>query len=167
MANINAPFGLRVVQSEGKEYRVRRYPKKSGNAIYPGDPVIADASGAVDLGTAGGALCGVAIEYGASTSTTPIAIVDDPEAVFEIQASANLLALDLFQNADLSTGTPDSVLRRSTFKLNSAAMDTTATRQLKVLGLSSVGTNAYGSYARVNVKINNHIFKGGTGSAGV
>ena len=85
MANTNAPFGLRSIDPEGKELRVARFAKKSGNAIYEGDPVIQDATGAVDIATAGVAILGVAAEYKAATDTTDIAVITDPETVFEIQ----------------------------------------------------------------------------------
>jgi len=167
MVNANNAFGLRLSTDEGKEYRVRRYPKKSGNAIFPGDPVIADAAGTVDVGVAGGALLGVALEYGAATSTDPIAVCDDPEALFSIQANSQVVAADTFLNANVAAGAGDVSLRRSKFTLDVGAMDTTATRQLKILGLTSIASNAFGSFAQLNVKINNHVFKGGTGTAGV
>lgn len=167
MANANKPFGLLLVQGEGKEYRVRRYPKKSGNAIYPGDPVIQDAGGGIDIAGTSGALLGVAMEYGAATSTDPLAVCDDPEAVYSIQANSQVVAADVFQNAQLASAAGDSSLKRSKFTLDVANMGTTATYQLKILGLTPIASNAYGSFAQVNVKINNHLFKGGTGTQGV
>ncbi len=168
MPNVNAPYGLRMVTDAGKQYHVKRYPVKTGVTLYQGDPVILDASGTVDIGTAGGALAGVAAEYRSSSSTVPdIAVYDDPDCVFEIQASANLVQTDVFSNAQLATGSGDAATRRSTFKLDSSTIATTATHQLKILGYSKVGTNAYGSYCRALVRINNHVMKGGTGTAGV
>jgi hypothetical protein len=161
MANANAPFGARLIESEGKQFRVRRYPKKSGNAIYQGDFVIADAAGSVDVATAAATLLGVALESGAATSTADIAVCDDPEAVFEVQASANFAAADVFQNADIVATAGDSSLSRSKHAWDSASDDTTSTLQLKALGLSQIGENAYGSYAKIKVKINNHAFKAG------
>lgn len=161
MANANAPFGARLIESEGKQFRVRRYPKKSGNAIYQGDFVIADAAGSVDVATAAATLLGVALESGAATSTTAIAVCDDPEAVFEIQADGDFAAADIFRNADIVASSGDTSLSRSQHVLDSSTMDTTSTLQLKCLGLSQINENAYGSYARVKVKINNHAFKAG------
>jgi hypothetical protein len=167
MANTNAPFGARLITSEGKEHRVRRYPKKSGNVIAEGDFVINDATGAVEIASAGVALLGVACEYKAATDTSDIAIIDDPEAVFELQANSGVFAADVFQNADIAVASYDSALKRSKHVLDVASMGTTATLQLKILGLSKIDDNAYGSFARVLVKINNHKFKGGTGTVGV
>lgn len=167
MANANKPFGLAEVSGEGKEFRVRRYVKKSGNAIYPGDPVIQTATGDIDVAGTTGALLGVAQEYGAASSVAPIAVCDDPEALFSIQANSAVVAADVFQNANVATGAGDSALRRSTFALDVGTLGTSATAQLKILGLTAINVNEFGSYAQVNVKINNHVLKGGTGTAGV
>lgn len=167
MANVNNPYGMRLIDSEGKEFRVHRYPKVSAGVIADGDPVTVDATGAVALAAAGDALLGVAVEYKASGDVGPIAVCDDPEAVFEIQASANALAADVFANANVVAATYDSLLNRSKFALDSASIGTGATLQLKIMGLSTIDDNAYGSYARLKVKINNHKLKGGTGTSGV
>ena len=167
MANANNPFGLAVVNSEGKEYRVTRYPKASGNAIFPGDPVIQTSTGEIDVAGTSGALLGVAMEYADATATDPIAICDDPDALFSIQANSQVVAADVFQNAQVATGAGDVSLRRSKYTLDVANMGTTATFQLKILGLTPIASNAYGSFAQVNVKINNHVLKGGTGTSGV
>lgn len=166
MANTNKPYGLRLMKTEGKEFRVRRYPKTAA-AIYEGDAVMQDATGAVKVATAAVALMGVAAEYRAA-SAADIAIIDDPEATFSIQASANLAAADILLNADIVANAADSTLLQSKHALDSESLDTTATLQLKVLGfVQDIENSAAGSYARVEVKINNHIQKGGTGTAGI
>lgn len=167
MPNVQQPFGLRLIDSEGKQVRIRRYVKKSGNAIYPGDAVVATATGDVDIATAGAALLGVAMEYRAAASTADIAVCDDPEAVFEIQSDSGVAAADVFLNANITATAGDSSLLRSKHDLDVASFATTATLQLKLLGLSQISDNAYGSFARIKVKINNHVLKGATGSAGV
>jgi hypothetical protein len=160
MANTQDPFGLRVLESEGTQYRVRRYVKKSTNAIYPGDAVIAAATGDIDVATGadGVVLLGVALEYGAAGSTAEIGVCDDPNAVFEIQADASIVAADVFQNANITAGAGDAVLRRSGQDLDVASLGVGATKQLKILGLSAISDNAYGAFARVKVKIQNHVF---------
>jgi hypothetical protein len=167
MPNVFLPFGLRLIDTEGKQPRVRRYTKKTGNAIYPGDAVVATATGDVDIATAGAALLGVAMEFRAATSTAQIAVCDDPEAVFEIQSDNQILAADVFLNSNITATAGDASLLRSKHDLDVASFATTATLQLKILGLSEIGDNAYGSFARIKVKINNHVLKGATGSAGV
>ncbi len=165
MANPNKPYGLLLLDTEGKEYRVRRYPK-TATALYTGDALMQDATGAVKVATAGAALIGVAAEY-QSASATSIAVVDDPAAVFSIQASADLAAADIFLNADIVATAADTTLNRSKHALDSASLNTTATLQLKVLGKTTDIDNAYGSYCKTIVMINNHKLKGGTGTLGV
>ncbi len=166
MANVNKPFGLRLLKTEGKEFRVRRYPKTAA-IIYEGDAVMQDSSGAVKVATSAVALMGVAAEYKSAAATT-IAVIDDPEASFEVQCSADFQAADILQNADIVANAGDSLLNQSKHALNSASLQTTATLQLKVLGfVQDVENAAAGSYARVEVKINNHVLKGGTGTAGI
>lgn len=159
MANTFAPFGLRLVQNEGKEFQGRRYVKKSGNAIYPGDAVKQASTGDVDVAAAGDALLGVALEYKAASSTDSILICDDPAAVFEIQADNLVAAADVFQNSNITATAGDSALLRSKQDLDVASFGTGSTKQLKILGLSAIGENAYGSYARMLVKINVHTLK--------
>lgn len=165
MANINAPFGARLIDSEGKQYRVKRYVKKTGSAIYPGDFVKIASTGDVEVASASGQLLGVALEYKAATSVAEIAVCDDPEAIFEIQASANLAAADVFANAQLVVTAGDTSLLTSKHALDSANIASTDTHQLKILGLSAIASNAYGSYAKAKVKINNHVFKAGVTGA--
>lgn len=163
MANVNDPFGAVLVKTEGKQSRVSYYTKKTGSAIAPGDFVVADAAGNVAVATAGDGvtLLGVAAEYKAATSTDQIAVYDDPEAVFEIQASADLQAADVFQNANIVATSLDTALLQSKQALDSSSLGTGATKQLKILGLAKSPEAAWGSYAPVRVKINNHALRGG------
>lgn len=162
MANTNAPYGARLIDDEGKQFRVRRYVKKTGSAIYQGDFVIQNSTGDVAVATAGSKLLGVAMEYKAATDVSDIAICDDPEAVWSIQASANLAAADVFQNADFVATTGSTTLFTSKHAVDSAALSSVDTVPLKIIGLDSIASNAYGSYARIKVKINHHVFKNGT-----
>lgn len=163
MANINDAFGALPVKTEGKQSRVTYYTKKTGAAIAQGDFVIADAAGNVTIATGGDGvtLLGVAAEYKASADVTEIAVYDDPEAVFEIQASADLAAADVFQNANIVATALDTALLQSKQALDSASLGTGATKQLKVLGLAKEPEAEFGSYAKVRVKINNHALRGG------
>ncbi len=159
MANAFAPFGLRLVDSEGKEFKGRRYVKKSGTIIYPGDVVKQQSTGDVTVAAAGDIPIGVALEYKASADVSPILVCDDPQAVFEIQADNLVAAADVFQNADITATTGDTGLLRSKQDLDVASFGTGSTKILKILGLSSIGENAYGSYAKMLVKFNAHTLK--------
>ncbi len=168
MANVFAPYGARLRVAEGKLFRVRRYPKVSGNVIADGDLVIPDASGAVDLGSNTGPYVGVAIEYKTSADVSAIAVIDDPEAVFEMQTDNLVASTAIFMNAQITYAAPDTSLQRSKTSLKASSVGTgNPTYPLKILGLSDELGNAWGSFAKVIVKINNHVYKGGTGTAGV
>lgn len=162
MANSQAPYGLRLIDTEGTEVRVRNYPKAVGNIIAEGDPVKQTAAGSCDLAAAGDQLLGVAMEYKFAADTT-IKVCDDPNAVFEIQASNNLQATQVFLNANVVAAAPDNSLHRSKFALDSSSIGTGSTLQLKIIGLSNGSlNNAYGSYAAMKVKINNDWLHAGT-----
>jgi hypothetical protein len=161
MANSNVPYGFVLIDDEGKQFRVRRFLKKTGNAIYAGDAVIQASTGDVDVAAAGSVLLGVALESKAATYVDEIAVCDDPDAVYAIQASANAAAADVFANADIVATAGDSAISRSKHTLDSSTIATTNTLQLKILGLHKIASNAYGSYAQVKVKINKHAYKSG------
>lgn len=161
MANANVPYGAILIDSEGKQFRVRRFVKKTGSAIFPGDFVMQASTGNVEVATAGAKLLGVACEYKAATDITEIAVIDDPEAVFEIQADGDLAAADVFANADIVATAGDTALLHSKHVLQSSSINTTNTLQLKILGLSKVASNAYGSYAKAKVRINQHAYSSG------
>ena len=167
-----------------------------GTALAIGDPVIssstADANGVpgIVLGAATGALRGVIVALGKGeglmanpsnldSTKRPASdpavwyamVVDDPAVVFEIQEESNGTALAATE-VGLNTvpllaaaGTYQSgwLLRSAT----GATPATTATLQLRLLGLSRKPGNAFGAYAKWLVKINVHELGTGTGAAGV
>lgn len=95
-------------------------------------------------------------------------VVDDPQVVFEIQeggAGANLTSAAIGENADFVAAAAAAGSKVSGFYLNNNAHDTTATRNLKLLGLARRADNAFGLYAKWRVLINNHSFR--TGVTGV
>lgn len=157
MAMIQAPFGLIPLQDGGKEARVTKYTKGSG-VIRAGDIVKMNNAGAIVIGTAGAAFIGVAAEYRAS-SDTEIHVYDDPQQIFKAQADGALAAADVGLNVDVTataTGTgPDS--KMSNMDIDVASLAVTSTLQFRVMGLAPCGTeNAFGNYAVVKVKPNNH-----------
>lgn len=168
MANPDRAFGFQLLQTEGKQARVRYYPKKSGAAINVGDGVIADAAGTVTIAGEGGALLGVAMEAKASASTDDIAVCDDPEAVFIAQCDGDFQLADTFLNYNIENETSAVASpSRSGHELDVASKATTHTLQFKVLGLYEQGSNAVGSWAIVKCKINNHVLSGGFGASGI
>lgn len=172
------------------------YPIASGyaTALFKGDPVTLLADGTIGIGVAGSAIIGVfqgvkytnssgipvnAPNWVASTATlgavnAQALVTDDPMAVFTIQetdASGNagtaLALADVNLNANFRVGSGVTALGLSTTSLNNASEATTATLNLKILGLDTYPGNAVGSFANWFVRINNHITSGGTGTAGV
>jgi len=166
-------------------------------ALYIGDPVAssgtANAAGVPGIvrGTATGALRGVILGLGtqeglianpqnldityrpgAATANDWFAmVVDDPMVLFEIQEHANgtqLVAADIGNNTISFSGTGNGFT--SGWQLASAtdaAPATTATLQLRLMGLVRRLDNAFGAYAKHLVKINVHELGSGTGAAGV
>lgn len=166
-------------------------------ALYIGDPVISsgtsDANGVqgIALGAGSGALRGVIVGLGtregllgnpgnldityrpaaAQSSVWYAMVVDDPNVLFEIQEESNstaLAATDIGLNQISLLGTGNGYV--SGWLLRSAAgatPNTTATLQLRLMGLSRVSGNEFGAYAKHLVKINVHELGTGTGASGV
>jgi len=167
-----------------------------GTALYIGDPVISsgtsDADGVqgVALGAATGALRGVIVGLGknkgllANPSNLDItyrpasdasqwyaAVVDDPNVVFVITEHSNgtaLAAVDCGMNTISVSGTGNGFVSGWTLaSATDGSPATTATLQLRLLGLLQVPNNTFGAYARWLVQINVHELAHGTGAAGV
>lgn len=169
----------------------------SAAAIYIGDPVIsggsADALGTptVALGAATGALRGVVVGLGLSPTLMgnpgnvdityrPAAaqakdwyalVVDDPNVLFEIQENSNTTQIAA---AQIGLNTVPILAAGNGFvsgwqvaSVTDATPATTATLQLRLMGLVRREGNAFGAYAKHLVKINVHELGTGTGAAGV
>lgn len=168
MANVDEKFGFRLSRKRGKCVEAVQYRKKAGVAIYEGDLLKLDANGEADLFVAGDGKClGVAAHTSKAASTSPIAVYDDPEAIFEAQAST-AVAADGGANADIAAApTPNTDLGRSGQQVDGATFAATPTLPLKVLELSDRDGNEAGAAAKVYVKLNNCVKGSGDGSTGV
>lgn len=90
-------------------------------------------------------------------STARIALVaDDPEQEFDVvdDGLAALAATDVGSNANLTIGTATQA-GGDTTSMNTS-VNTTATFQLKILGLAPEAGNTFAANAKWRVKINNH-----------
>ena len=163
MANPNNAFGFEVLQTEGKENRVRKYAKTAGTALYPGDAVKLVSAGTVSIAAAGDQIVGVCSEYRAAADTE-VNVYDDPHMEFFAQCSADFAAADVGQNANIVANAADTTLKQSNHTIDSASFGTESAKQFKILGLLAKGENAVGSYAMVRVMPNNHAFKTGVSS---
>ena len=170
MANANRPSGFTPVQylngsTWSGQARLYSIAAAYATALYIGDPVIssgtADVNGVpgIVLGAATGALRGVIVGLGSSeglpaniinpnvayrpaaaqTTDWYAMVVDDPNVIFAIQEESN----------------------------GTAIAATTATLQLRLMGLVRTSDNGFGAYAKHLVKINVHELGTGTGAAGV
>lgn len=172
MANADLPKGFRPY---GRIYHVGIYV--AGGTIYPGDMVkfaTGDASttrtrAEVVAGTAAGALCGCAANY--ATDGQIVRVYDDPAQLFAGQADGAEFDAqeDIGLNAPLLATAGNSTYKVSRMEIDSSDLDTTATDELKILGIvpRQDGKNAYGANVELIVKINNHQLGSSTGTAGV
>jgi hypothetical protein len=190
MANANAPFGLKPVRSASSA------PFNDGcdpfallaadtNAYYIGDPVVlsgtADTDGtpSATLATAGagnritGAISGFGITPSVIATGHRVAgdlvhafVEHDPDLLYEVQANGPVAATDIGANANLIAGaSPDG--RRSGWMLDTASMTTTATLQVRIMGLARRPDNDFGANAVVLVRINQTTETPAAGSTGL
>ncbi len=107
--------------------------------------------------------------YRRASTDRYLLVADDPNVVFEGQTSgATFAAADVGQNCepDVAAGNTSSGASGMTIDLSTKA--TTATLPLKVVGFPYRPDNNIGdAFTNAYVVINNHQYKGGTGTAGV
>lgn len=126
------------------------------------DPITGTLStGSVSLDTPSGV-------YRAASTAQYIFVADSPDIVMEAEASNGTpAAADIGLNTNHAVGTPSSTAGRSGAYVDVATFNTTATLTLKLLGFTNRPDNEIGASAKMLVTINNHQFKGSTGTAGV
>ena len=175
--------------------QMNEYPIASGynTAMFTQDPVISLADGTIGRGTAGNPIRGIFVgckytdtlgvfrfspfwpaSTTVATGTTPVALVaDDPNLILDVQetdgsngAGTPLALADRNLNINFVIGTGSTVTGLSGASINNTTEATTATLNLKILGLTPVSGNAVGNFANWLCSINAHEFKGGTGTAG-
>jgi hypothetical protein len=186
MANKDAAFGLKPIGKVGQnkdnqglsEYNV----SDSATAIYFQDPLTIDATGTVKVAAAGNALIGSlngifytdantskptwANNLKASNTATDIVafVADDPYERFEIQCDSTANVNDIFQQGDIVYAAGDSANYVSKVEIQKASF-TSATAQLKIVGISKDPDNNDTANANVNLvcTINEHVLKQTTG----
>jgi hypothetical protein len=93
-------------------------------------------------------------------------VIDSPDATFEVQADDTFPVADLAGNFDIVDQSPvgDTTSGISRVELDVTTGATTATLPLKAIDISQDPENSDVSSANTNVivKINNHLFSGGT-----
>lgn len=191
MAQSYAPFGLRAVAALGTHgNEVRAYPLPNGANcpdLGKGSPVKLSGGVITSVGTGGGPLLGVAAGFAwidpttkqpqlknsipADTSSAglyessdrPTAyIVDNPFALFIIQADASVTAGDLGLNFDVtaSGGDVNSVYGTSQYTLDASTRTSAIGTALKLVGLANIVDNNWGDpFPIVVVKLNGPILQ--------
>ena len=188
MANVNKPFGLRPlaklgsnVNSDGDtQYRI---VSNTTDAIFQGDTVTL-SGGYVVKATPGAAnILGVFLgcQYtdpttkkttfknyypGAVVASDIVAtVVDDPNALFLVQASGVAAVTCVGKNADLvQTAAGSTTTGVSGLELSTGTLGTSADLNVKVVGISSVPGegDVTSAYANLIVKINEHLYSAAT-----
>lgn len=178
MANIDKPFGLRLVRHSSAEPEciICNVPAGDATLIGIGDAVRPAGSGAATLGSEGrmtvdraaagetilGVVVGVHAEsnaaniYREASTARDVIVCVDKSAVYQIQEdsdSATLALTDIGESADLVVANADTVTGRSQMELDSSSAGTTAA-QLKIMALSAIPGNEIGANAIWDVKIN-------------
>jgi len=192
MANQDAPFGLLPIGKVGQnrdaqglsEYNIAA----SASAINQNDPVKALATGTIGVAnstadTILGSLTGVfftdastskptfANHLKASNTATDIVgfCTDDPYERYEIQASSTLPKADIFLNGNIVYTAANSVNNVSKVEIDTSALFTTNTGQLRVIGVSKGFNNelldatTFATNVVVTAIVNNHFYKQLTG----
>jgi hypothetical protein len=102
---------------------------------------------------------------GVAASDITAFVVDDPDAVFLVDADAIFARADLFQNYSLTAVSGNTKTGNSLQQLDVGASGTNATFVVQAIDISQDPDNSDTSAANANilVRINNHFYRSGTG----
>ena len=190
MANVAEKFGLRPYRKLDGTPLVgaqNRYSIASGHttAIFQGDLVIPLTAGTIDRHTANNstAVLGVfnGCFYTGPTTQKPTFrnsypgaivasditafVVDDPDAVFLMDADATFAQADLFRNYSVTTGSGNTTTGISEVQLDVSVSGTNASFIIQAIDISQDPDNSDTGSANANilVRINKHFYRNGTG----
>ena len=194
MANQLEKFGLRPYRKLDGTPLVgaqNRYTIKPGygTAIYQGDLVIPVSTGNIERHTAGNAAAVVGVFngvfYNDPTTQKPTYknyypggvtptqgditafVVDDPDAVFLMDADQSFVRADLFKNYSVTNATGVTQTGISQVQLDVSASGTATTFAVQAIDISQDPDNSDVTVSNANIlfRINNHFFRSGTGIA--
>ena len=192
MANQLEKFGLRPYRKLDGTPLVgaqNRYTIKAGygTAIYQGDLVIPVSTGNIERHTAGNAAAVVGVFngvfYNDPTTQKPTYknyypggvtptqgditafVVDDPDAVFLMDADQSFTRADLFKNYSVTNATGTTATGISQVQLDVSASGTQTTFAVQAIDISQDPENSDVTVSNANilVRINNHFYRSGTG----
>lgn len=183
MANANAPTGFRHVGSLSggaytMQYSVTTIASNYSTKIYDGDVVVRVAGGGIEKAAPGtGVIAGVfwgcqyvSVATGdtrfsrmwpgadAVSGTVKAWIIDDPFAIFEVQATSGpITAADVGANVQFAAGTGNDFTQMSGASVGSP--DVTTTLPFRVVSVNVFGSDVASAYNRVQVVFNNQAFR--------
>jgi hypothetical protein len=190
MANVVEKFGLRPYRKLDGTPLVgaqNRYTIASnyGTAIYQGDLVIPVTGGNIERHTANNSASVVGVfngcfytdpttqkptfknYYPGSVVASDITafVIDDPDAVFLMDADATFARADLFQNYSVTNATGNTVTGISEVQLDVSVSGTNASFVIQAIDISQDPNNSDTASANANilVRINKHFYRDGTG----
>lgn len=112
-------------------------------------------------------------QYLAASTAGYVLVADSPDILFECEATSagsaySFAVADIGQNCNLNAGAGSTTTGASAHSADLNDKGTTATLPLKIWGtVQKVDNDPTGNYTKILVQINNHQYKGGTGTAGV
>ncbi len=194
MANQLEKFGLRPHRKLDGTPLVgaqNRYTIKPGygTAIHQGDLVVPVPTGNIERHTAGNAAAVVGVFngvfYNDPTTQKPTYknyypggvtptqgdltafVVDDPDAVFLMDADQSFVRADLFKNYHVTntTGVTQTGISKVQLDVSSSGTNTTFVVQAIDISQDPDNSDVTVSNANILVRINNHFFRSGTGIA--
>ena len=190
MANVAEKFGLRPYRKLDGTPLVgaqNRYSIASGHttAIFQGDLVIPLTAGTIDRHTANNSTAVLGVFNGCfytdPTTQKPTFrnsypgaivasditafVVDDPDAVFLMNADATFAQADLFRNYSVDTGSGNTTTGISEVQLDVSVSGTNASFIIQAIDISQDPDNSDTGSANANilVRINKHFYRSGTG----
>ena len=190
MANVTEKFGLRPYRKLDGTPLVgaqNRYTIASNHttAIFQGDLVIPLTAGNIDRHTANNSAAVIGVFNGCFytdpttqkptfSNSYPGAIVasditafvvDDPDAVFLMDADAAFTRADLYQNYSVTTGSGNTTTGISEVQLDVSVSGTNASFVIQAIDISQDPDNSDTTTANANVlvRINKHFYRNGTG----
>ena len=190
MANVVEKFGLRPYRKLDGTPLVgaqNRYSIASGHttAIFQGDLVIPLTAGTIDRHTANNSTAVLGVFNGCfytdPTTQKPTFrnsypgaivasditafVVDDPDAVFLMDADDTFAQADLFRNYSVTTGSGNTTTGISEVQLDVSVSGTNASFIIQAIDISQDPDNSDTGSANANilVRINKHFYRNGTG----
>lgn len=168
----------------------------TAGSIFTGDPVTFDGLGGIKIGVTGAAVLGVfqGVIYTSSTgeqtyrpywvggtvlfpnSTAIASVIDDPAVEFNIQAgtsaappaAGSIAQTNIGDNVNFLIGTGSTSTGQSGAFLDMTTAGAGTTLNCKIVRLTAIPGNVYAlAFNNAIVTFNNHILKGGTGTAGI